>query len=160
MEWPEEKGGRSSEEWCDLTANTHTSESPMVKYLTLHYQLTTARKLAHEHLCHGPRLAIVGGDNSASSLVARLMLNYTGKLNMQPIFMDLDLENSIFLDGCVGAAAYQYQVSTSDDVFDKSEKLVYVYGNRALRKESYLRMTQRLAKLTTARLNNGSGDAR
>jgi len=52
-----------------------------------------------------------------TNFVSRLMLNYTGKLNMRPIFVDLDLDNSIFLDGAVGAAAYQYRVTTSDDLF-------------------------------------------
>lgn len=37
VEWPEDKSSRSSEEWCDITINNHLSESPMVKYLTLHY---------------------------------------------------------------------------------------------------------------------------
>jgi len=33
----------------------------MIKYLNLHYDLTVARKLAHEEVKRGPRLAIVGG---------------------------------------------------------------------------------------------------
>jgi hypothetical protein len=45
------------------------------------------------------------------------MLNYAGKLNMRPIFIDIDLDNSIFLDGTVGAVSYQYRVTTSDDLF-------------------------------------------
>lgn len=40
------------------------------------------------------------------------MLNYAGKLNMRPIFVDLDLENTIYLDGSMGVAAYQYRVTT------------------------------------------------
>jgi polynucleotide 5'-kinase involved in rRNA processing len=89
----------------------------MVKYLTLHYELTIARKLAQEELKKGPRLAIVGGETAGTSFAARLMLNYAGKLNMRPIYVDLDLDNSIFLDGSIGAAAYQYKVTTSEDLF-------------------------------------------
>lgn len=33
----------------------------MIKYLSLHYDLTIARKLAQEKMEIGPRLAIVGG---------------------------------------------------------------------------------------------------
>jgi hypothetical protein len=36
---------------------------------------------------------------------------------MRPIYVDLDLDNSIFLDGSIGAAAYQYKVTTSEDLF-------------------------------------------
>jgi polynucleotide 5'-kinase involved in rRNA processing len=89
----------------------------MIKYLTLHYELTIARKIAQEELRKGPRLAIVGGENSGTNFVSKLMLNYAGKLNMKPVYVDLDLDNSIFLDGSIGAAAYQYKVTTSEDLF-------------------------------------------
>ncbi len=54
----------------------------------------------------GPRLAVVGSENGATHMVAKLMLNYAGKLNMRPIFVDLDLENSIFIDGTLGALVF------------------------------------------------------
>lgn len=100
-----------------MTSNNHLAESPMVKYLTLHYELTLARKLAQEHLRKGPNLAIVGGENSGTTFASRIMLNYAGKLNMRPIFVDLDLDNSIFLDGSMGASTYEYRVSTSEELF-------------------------------------------
>jgi hypothetical protein len=36
---------------------------------------------------------------------------------MQAIYVDLDLDNSLFLDGSVGATAYEYRVCTNDDMF-------------------------------------------
>ena len=63
----------------------------MIKYLHLHYELTIARKLAQEQMQRGPRLAIVGGENSGSNYSSKLLLNWTGKLNMQPIYADIDL---------------------------------------------------------------------
>lgn len=80
------------------------------------------------------------------------MLNYTGKLNTRPIFIDLDLENSIFLDGSIGAATYQYKTTTSDDLFEKCEKICYIYGNRQIRKISFLKMSQQIAKYTNVRM--------
>ena len=157
VEWPEDKGGRSSEEWCDITINNHLSESPMVKYLTLHYELTVARKLAQEELKRGPRLAIVGGENSGTGFASKVMLNYAGKLNMRPVFVDLDLDNSIFLDGSMGAAAYQYKVTTSEDLFEKCEKICYVYGNRKIRPVSFLQTARQLAKNSNARMDHGTG---
>ena len=58
------------------------------------------------HGKEGPRLAIVGGENAATQMVTKLMLNYAGKLNMKPIYVDLDLENSIFIDGTIGALVF------------------------------------------------------
>ena len=45
------------------------------------------------------------------------MLNYTGKLNMKPIYVDLDIENSIFIDGTIGSMIFEYKIS--EDFFDR-----------------------------------------
>lgn len=99
-------------------------------------------------------MAIVGGEAAGTSFAARLMLNYAGKLNMRPIYVDLDLDNSIFLDGSIGAAAYQYKVTTSEDLFEKCEKICYIYGNRKIRTISFLKLARQLAKHTSARLDH------
>ena len=62
--------------------------------------------MAQEKFRKGPRLAIVGGENSGISYSSRLLLTWAGKLNMKPIYADLDLENSLFLDGSIGACVY------------------------------------------------------
>ena len=128
----------------------------MIKYLTLHYELTVSRRLAQEELRKGPRLAIVGGENSGTNYASKLMLNYAGKINMRPIYVDLDLDNSIFLDGSIGAAAFQYKVTTSEDLFEKIEKVCYIYGNRKIRTASFLRMARQLSKNITSRLDLGT----
>jgi hypothetical protein len=89
----------------------------MIRYLNLHYELTIARKVAQEKLVKGPRLAIIGGENSGIAYSSRLLLTWAGKLNMRPIFVDLDLDNSLFLDGSVGACVYQYKICPNDDVY-------------------------------------------
>lgn len=38
----------------------------------------------------GPRVAIVGTDHTASQNVSKLLLNYSGKYSMNPIFVDID----------------------------------------------------------------------
>lgn len=78
----------------------------MLKYLEIHYELTKLRKMAEEEVKVGPKIAIIGNENSAIINIATLLLNYAGKLNMKPIFIDLDIENSIFVDGSVGALVY------------------------------------------------------
>jgi hypothetical protein len=96
----------------------------------------------------------VGGDAAGASFVSKLMLNYAGKLNMRPIYVDLDLDNSIFLDGSIGAAAYQYKVTTSEDLFEKCEKICYIYGNRKIRTISFLKLARQLAKHSNARMEH------
>jgi len=61
----------------------------------------------------GPRLAIVGGETSCSNFSSKLLLTWTGKLNMQPIFADIDLDNSLFVDGSIGASVFEYKVCTN-----------------------------------------------
>ena len=55
----------------------------------------------------GPKLAIIGSDTSGISNVSKLMLNYSGKYNMNPLFIDLDPESSsIFVDGTIGVLPF------------------------------------------------------
>ncbi len=83
--------GKSSEDWCDLTENNSHTQSPMLKYLEIHYDLTILRRLALDNKKHGPRLAIIGGETAGIQNISKLLLNYTSKLNMKPIYVDLDL---------------------------------------------------------------------
>lgn len=71
------------------------------------------------------------------------MLNYAGKLNMKPIFVDLDIENSIFIDGTVGSMVFEYKIS--EDFFDRPEKITFFYGNRKLRRTSFLKQATLIA---------------
>lgn len=65
---------------------------------------------------------------------------------MQPIFADIDLENSLFLDGSVGATCFEYRVCTNEDMFEKLDKICLIYGNRKIRTTSYLNTVRLLAK--------------
>jgi len=66
---------------------------------------------------------------------------------MRPIFVDLDLENSIFLDGSMSAAAFEYRtVTEEEDLFERCDKISYVYGNRKIRRDGYLKVVGLLAR--------------
>lgn len=62
----------------------------MIRYLEVHYNLLALRKLSFEECRPGPRVAIVGSEQAASQNISRLLLNYSGKYGMDPIFVDLD----------------------------------------------------------------------
>ena len=72
---------------------------------------------------------------------------------MKPLVVDLDLENSLFLDGSVGATVYDYKTCTNENIFESCEKICMVYGNRQLRTTSYLNTVRLLAKHINSRLN-------
>lgn len=78
----------------------------MIRYMELHCNLVALRKLAFEEGRMGPRVAVVGGELSGAQNVARLLLNYSGKFSMNPIYVDLDPENAIFIDGSIGALEF------------------------------------------------------
>ena len=140
----------------DITLNNHKTESPMIRYLNLHYELTIARRLAQEKVVNGPRLAIVGGESSGISYSSRLLLTWAGKLNMRPVYVDLDTENSLFLDGTVGTCIYKYHVTTSGNIYKHCQKLLMVYGNRKIRTASFLNTARKLAKYVDKRLSAGT----
>lgn len=129
----------------------------MVKYLALHYELSVLRKLAQEHTKLGPRVAILGTASSGVPYSSRLMLTWAGKLNAEPILVDLDLDNGLFLDGTVGAASYKYRVCTGEDILEKCQKICMVYGNRKLHRESFLELAKLLATHVQNRLARGTG---
>lgn len=68
--------------------------------------MVTLRKFSLEKVAEGPRIAIVGNAACAPQNVARLLLNYSGKYNMNPIYVDLDPKSTIFIDGSIGALEF------------------------------------------------------
>lgn len=63
----------------------------MYFYMDLHYKLTVARRLALENAVLGPRIMILGEQKPEKLDICKLLVNYAAKLNMEPIFVDLDL---------------------------------------------------------------------
>lgn len=78
------------------------------------------------------------------------MLNYTGKLNMKPIFVDLDIENSIFIDGTVSSMIFDYKIC--EDFFDRPEKISFFYGNRRIKRKSFINQATLIAESVNKKL--------
>ena len=62
----------------------------MVDYLELSYSLIESRKSALQKNKYGPVVMVVGEELNAPQNVCKLLLNYSGKYSMNPIFIDLD----------------------------------------------------------------------
>lgn len=71
---------------------------------------------------------------------------------MKPLYVDLDLDNSLFLDGSIGTCLYEYKVCTDDDPYRHCQRLCMIYGNRRIRNNSFLSCAKILAKHVNKRL--------
>lgn len=110
--------------------------------------------MAFEEQKLGPRVAVVGSDQAASQNISKLLLNYSGKFSMNPIYIDLDPENTIFIDGSIGALEYEYRIV--EDLYDRPNKICFYYGNRSIRSKSYLGQVKILADCVMKKLNKGT----
>lgn len=108
------------------------------------------RKKALDDNILGPRILILGDQPFYKKEIWTLFINYTTKMNMQPIFVDLDTKNSIFCDGFIGAVQMEGQYP--QDFFSYKNKIVYFQGKDKLVKKPYLTQIQTIAKNTLAKL--------
>lgn len=125
----------------------------MMQYLEYHFEMVALRKLALEKIKEGPRIAIVGNANLMPQNIARLLLNYSGKYSMNPIYIDADPESSIFVDGSIGALEFEYKIC--EDLFDRPDKLCLYYGNRIPHKKSYFDQLKFLIDSITKKIHKG-----
>jgi hypothetical protein len=124
----------------------------MCFYLDLHYKLTIARRLALENAVLGPRIMLLGEQKPEKLDICRLLVNYAAKLNMEPIFVDLDLENMAFCDGSISACHIKARMPTN--LIDFGNKIVFYSGGVKLHKKTYMTLVQALAKSTLQKLNS------
>lgn len=126
----------------------------MFFYLDLHYKLTKLRRTALETPALGPKVLLIGEDKPERLDIGRLLVNYAAKLNMEPIFVDLDPENIAFIDGSISATHVRWRMP--DNFMDYTKKLVYFYGSNRIHRKTYLQQVQVLIKATLEKLNRGT----
>lgn len=156
IEWSELENTKNSEsEWIDITKEAGNNESkPMVEYLEFHYEMVGLRKIALEEVKEGPRIAIVGNARCVPQNVGRLLLNYSGKYNMNPMYADLDPESTIFVDGSIGIMEFDYKIC--EDLFDRPDKLCFYYGQRIPHSKSYFSQVRFLMETISKKLAKGT----
>ena len=108
-----------------------------------------AMKRALDKELLGPRVLIIGEKKAERKEIWVLLVNYATKLNMQPIFVDLDKDNDIFCNGFIGAAEIKGRYPS--DFMSFRNKLIYFTGKEAHRK-SYLKQVQTLGKNTILKM--------
>lgn len=70
---------------------------------------------------------------------------------MNPYYVDIDPENSVFIDGSLCALDFDYIIA--EDLFDRPNKLCFYYGNRSIKSSSYFDQVKLLANAVNKRVN-------
>lgn len=123
----------------------------METFINHHFDLTEARKSALDNNVLGPRILILGDQLFYKKEIWTLFINYTTKMNMKPIFVDLDVDSSIFCNGFLGAVEINGQYPR--DFFNYRNKMVYFSNYDKKYKKPYLLQIKTIAKNTLAKLN-------
>ena len=82
----------------ESTGNGQIYESgntPMVAYVNTHIQLEALRDVAFANGTVGPRVIVVGPKDHGKSTLSRILVTYAARLDRVPIFVDLDVGQSV-----------------------------------------------------------------
>ena len=79
-------------------------DTPMRMQLNIHANLEEMRKKALERKTNGPRVMVVGPTDSGKSSLCKLILNYAVRTSWEPLFVDLDVgQTMITMPGSMAA---------------------------------------------------------
>jgi polyribonucleotide 5'-hydroxyl-kinase len=105
--------------------------TPMIAYVNTHAQLEARRDVAVNNDDSGPRVLILGSEDSGKSSVARILYSYAARLDRTPIYVDLDLGESGFggTPGSVVAVPVEKSMlSVTEGLSSPLTPLVYFVG--------------------------------
>lgn len=82
-------------------------ETPMDTYVNLHFALEQIRDQASSDGTEGPRVLILGPDNSGKTSLVKILVAYATKMCRQPIVVNLDTkEGMLSIPGTISAAVF------------------------------------------------------
>lgn len=82
-------------------------ETPMISYANLHFALEKLRDQAFEEGLDGPRVLLLGPENSGKTSLAKLLTAYATRSGRQPVIVNLDTKEGMFsLPGTITAASF------------------------------------------------------
>ncbi|XP_014774939.1 polyribonucleotide 5'-hydroxyl-kinase Clp1 [Octopus bimaculoides] len=107
-----------------------SKETPMVMYLNVHGALEQMKRKASEELTPGPRIMIVGPKDVGKSTVCKLFLNYCVRAGHAPLFVDIDVGQSmISIPGTLAAAVVERPADIEDGFIQSVAPVVYHFGH-------------------------------
>ncbi|KAH8728750.1 Pre-mRNA cleavage complex II protein Clp1-domain-containing protein [Phaeosphaeriaceae sp. PMI808] len=84
-------------------------ETPMISYANLHFALEQLRdrSVSSGSIEMGPRVLVVGPENSGKTSLVKVMTSYAAKMGRQPMLVNLDPKQGMLsVPGSLSAAAY------------------------------------------------------
>jgi polyribonucleotide 5'-hydroxyl-kinase len=131
----------------------------MIMYLNTHAALEQHRKQADKSGERGPITMIVGPAEVGKSTLARILLNYAGRMERRPIFVDLDVaQGTIGLPGSLGATVER--PASIEEVYSQNAPLVYHYRHKTPghNPSLYNKLVDRLAEVVLRLKANRKAD--
>lgn len=122
-----------------------SDHTPMRDYVSMHGQIDQQRAEKLEEttrpgeLVEGPRVAVVGPEDTGKSTLCRILLNYAVRLKRCPIFVELDLgQGEVTMPGCVSATPVDNTCMSVVNGIRSFVPLVYFSGDAAPSRRSEL----------------------
>lgn len=156
-----------------------SAESPMMAYLNTHFAIDRLREAAHERAAAGaadvcgPRVLLVGADDSGKTSLLRILASYAHKARRRPVLVDLDPREGLAgVPGCLSAMpldgvldpALGFGGSATTGATGSTPRipLVYPFGaaSPAYNVRHYRRLLARLAVAVNSRLARHPNEAR
>jgi polyribonucleotide 5'-hydroxyl-kinase len=90
-------------------------ETPMVEYANVHFALETMREEAQSIGKDGPRVLLLGPENSGKTTLAKILTSYATKIGRQPLVVNLDpTEGMLGVPGTLTATAFRTILDVED----------------------------------------------
>ncbi|CAG8880224.1 unnamed protein product [Penicillium salamii] len=90
-------------------------ETPMVEYANVHFALETMREEALSIGKDGPRVLLLGSENSGKTTLAKILTSYATKIGRQPLVVNLDpTEGMLGVPGTLTATAFRTILDVED----------------------------------------------
>ncbi|KAJ5492367.1 Pre-mRNA cleavage complex II Clp1 [Penicillium expansum] len=90
-------------------------ETPMVEYANVHFALETMREEAQSIGKDGPRVLLLGSENTGKTSLAKILTAYATKIGRQPLVVNLDpTEGMLGVPGTLTATAFRTILDVED----------------------------------------------
>eukprot|EP00871_Galdieria_phlegrea_P005046 jgi/Galph1/5542/GphlegSOOS_G4136.1 len=161
LEFSDRKMAIFSWHGCELQLQGKTdleyvaSETPMHLYLKTHYILECKRLKCKESNVIGPRVVIVGPQDSGKSSLCQILASYALKGGRKILYATIDFQQGCFsIPGAIGASAVDHFSIQEGLVFENN--LVYFYGHTGASENPKLlqRLVSNLSNSLEVRLEN------
>jgi polyribonucleotide 5'-hydroxyl-kinase len=90
-------------------------ETPMVSYMNTHFALENLRISAARSGLEGPRVLVIGPNNSGKTSLVKLLTAYASRMGRQPIVVNTDSrEGMLSIPGCLTATTFASMVDVEE----------------------------------------------